>query len=109
VSAERERVDALLAATGMRFTEQALAEEAGRLGARAGWRFTTTEGDVEAEVFVVEVDPEAAAGRLRGAEGDLASHNGPIVFRVRYTGPAESALAGGMRAGTVAGALAGEE
>ena len=109
MSPERERVDALLASTGMRFTEQPLSEDAGRLGASAGWRFTTAEGDVEADVFVVANAPEAAAGRLRESGGNLASHNGPIVFRVRYAGPAESATEGSMRVGTVAGALAGEE
>jgi hypothetical protein len=97
---ERERVDALLAGTGMRFREQPLADGA--------WRFTTAEGDVEADVYIVEADPEGAAARLREHEGDLASHNGRIVFRVRYTGE-EAGLAAEIRAGTVAGALAGEE
>jgi hypothetical protein len=97
---ERERVDALLAGTGMRFLEQPLADDA--------WRFTTAEGDVEADVYIVDADPAAAAARLREREGDLASHNGRIVFRVRYTGE-EAGPAGEIRAGTVAGALAGEE
>ncbi len=97
---ERERVDALLAGTGMRFLEQPLADDA--------WRFTTTEGDVEADVYIVDDDPEGAAARLRERDGDLASHNGRIVFRVRYIGE-EAGLAAEIRAGTVAGALAGEE
>ena len=97
---EWERVDALLAGTGMEFVEQPLEDEA--------WRFTTIEGDVEADVYIVDEDPAGAAARLRGAEGDLASHNGRIVFRVRYTG-SDSGPLGAIRAGTVAGALAGEE
>jgi hypothetical protein len=97
---ERERVDALLAGTGMRFSEEPLGDDA--------WRFTTAEGDVEADVYIVDADPEGAAARLREVEGDLASHNGRIVFRVRYTG-GEGGPVGTIRAGTVAGALAGEE
>lgn len=97
---ERERVDRLLAATGMEFHEEPLGEDA--------WRFTTAEGDVQADVYVVESDPEGAAARLRESADDLASYNGRIVFRVRYTGD-DAGPAGTIRAGTVAGALAGEE
>jgi hypothetical protein len=97
---ERERVDRLLAATGMEFREERLGDDA--------WRFTTAEGDVEADVYVVDADPEAAAARLRESADDLASYNGRIVFRVRYTG-ADAGPAATIRAGTVAGALAGEE
>jgi hypothetical protein len=107
VSAERERADRLLGGTGMAFGEQPLQEEAARLGAVEGWRFSAE--DVQADVFVVETDPEAAAARLRGGDGDLASHNGRIVFRVRYAGAPEGAAAGAIRVNTVAAALAGEE
>jgi hypothetical protein len=97
---ERERVDRLLAGTGMTFAEEPLGERA--------WRFTTAEGDVQADVQIVDADPAAAAARLHEREGDLASHNGLIVFRVRYTGE-DTGIAGTIRAATVAGALAGEE
>jgi hypothetical protein len=97
---DREHVDRLLAGTGMAFVEEPLGEQA--------WRFTTTEGDVEADVQIVDADPAAAAARLHEREGDLASYNGLIVFRVRYTGD-DTGIAGTMRAATVAGALAGEE
>jgi hypothetical protein len=97
---EHERVNALLARTGMDFVEQPLAHEA--------WRFATVEGDVEADVYIVDEDPEGAAARLRERDGDLASHNGLIVFRVRSTG-GDTGPAGAIRAATVAGALAGEE
>ena len=107
MSAERERTDRLLAGTDITFTEQPLDEDAARLGAGEGWRFTAE--DVEADVFVVDADPEAAAAKLRGPDGELASHNGRIVFRVRYTGPPELAAVGAIRVNTVASALAGEE
>jgi hypothetical protein len=35
--------------------------------------------------------------------------NGAIVFAVRYVGPPEDAFQGQFRAGTVIGALAGDE
>ncbi len=97
---ERERVDLLLAQTGMSFVEQPLEDDA--------WRFATVEGDVEADVYIVDSDPEGAAARLRERDGDLASHNGRIVFRVRSTG-GDPGPAGAIRVATVAGALAGEE
>lgn len=99
---ERPRLERLLEASGMTFTEEPLADDRGALGA---WRFTNRERDVEADVYVVDSDPRALLEQL----GEGAGMNGAIVFAVRYVGPPEDAFQGQFRAGTVIGALAGDE
>jgi hypothetical protein len=99
---ERPRLERLLAASGMTFTEEPLADDRGALGA---WRFTNAEGDVEADVYIVEADPRGFLEQL----GEGAGMNGAIVFSVRYVGPPEDAFQGQFRAGSVIGALAGDE
>jgi len=99
---ERPRLERLLAASSMEFTEEPLADDRGALGA---WRFTNADGDVEADVYIVEDEPRAFLEQL----GAGASMNGAIVFAVRYVGPPEDAFEGQFRAGSVTGALAGDE
>jgi hypothetical protein len=99
---ERPRLERLLAASGMSFTEEPLEDDRGALGA---WRFTNTDGDVEADVYIVESDPRGLLEQL----GEGAGMNGAIVFAVRYVGPPDDAFQGQFRAGSVIGALAGDE
>ncbi len=100
---ERPRLERLLAATGMTFTEEPLADDRGALAAS---RFTNADGDVEADVYIVDADPR---GFLEQQLGAGAGMNGAIVFAVRYIGPPEDAFEGQFRAGTVTGALAGDD
>ena len=100
---ERPRLQRLLAASGMSFTEEPLEDDRGALGA---WRFTNADGDVEADVYIVDADPR---GFLEQQLGEGAGMNGAIVFAVRYVGPPEDAFEGQFRAGSVIGALAGDE
>jgi hypothetical protein len=99
---ERPRLERLLGGSGMTFTEESLADDRGALGA---WRFTNGDGDVEADVYVVESDPRAFVEQL----GEGAGMNGAIVFAVRYVGPPDDAFEGQFKAGSVLGALAGDE
>ena len=91
---ERPRLDRLLAASGMEFTEEPLDP-----GARAvaGWRFRARDGDVEADVYIVDAAPGTLAAELRDST-ELAGYNGAIVFAVRFTGPAEEAERGWFKA-----------
>ena len=74
----------------------------------AGWRFRSRDGDVEAEVYIVDAAPGTLAAELREST-ELAGYNGAIVFAVRFTGPAEEAERGWFKAARVTSALAGEE
>ena len=62
------------------------------------------DGDVEADVYIVEADPGSLAAELREAT-ELAGYNGAIVFAVRSTGPEGD----WYKAARVTSALGGEE
>ena len=98
---ERPRLELLLANSGFEFTEQPLEP---RSHAVAGWRFRSRDGDVEADVYIVEADPGSLATELR-EETELAGYNGAIVFAVRSTGPESD----WYKAARVTSALGGEE
>ena len=100
---ERPRLERLLAGSGMTFTEEPLADDRGALAAS---RFTNADGDVEADVYIVDADPR---GFLEQQLGEGAGMNGAIVYAVRYVGPPEDAFEGQFRALSVTGALAGDE
>lgn len=117
IAQEQERVEALLALARREFIQTPIDDQVAQLHAVAGWRFTTSEGDVEAEVYVfdsAELRQAAIDDLLRRNPPDPAtslpsiSSNGPLVFIVRYTGPVtdEAAM---FEALGVASALAGEE
>jgi hypothetical protein len=119
IEKERQRIDALLGTADMRFEEAQLDIEPSQIGALAGWRFITIEGDVEADVYLFDsVEKHPAAIELLQAESAAApseepytiiSSNGTLLFIARYTGPQEEQATGQFRVMTVAGALAGEE
>ena len=110
---ERERVDALLGLSELPFAESQPDILPAELGALDGWRFTTADGQIEADVYVLDNLPaiEQAIQSLSEASGPVSdtgfpavSSNGGIVFVVRLLSEAfhQQALA-------VAGGLAGEE
>jgi hypothetical protein len=117
IAQEQEHVEALLALARREFIQTPIDDQAAQLHAVAGWRFTTSEGDVEAEVYVfdsAELRQAAINDLLRRNPPDPAtnlpsiSSNGSLVFIVRYTGPAADEVAMFEALG-VASALAGEE
>lgn len=103
-------------ATGLQF--QAPEElEIPSIAAASGWRFRSSDGSIEADVFVVEraSDRQAAIEWLASSSEKTSewglpaiSTNGALVFIVRYLGPSDDTSAA-FRALGVASALAGEE
>jgi hypothetical protein len=117
IAQEQEHVAALLALTRRQFKQTPNDDKAAQLQAVCGWQFNTSEGDVEAEVYVfdsAELRQAAIEHLLRHNPIDPVtglpgiSSNGPLVFIVRYTGQVANKTAMFEALG-VASALAGEE
>lgn len=115
VAAERDRVLALLNTTGQAFHEDPPAPAVPGDGDRQGWRFRFGGEAIVADVYLCGSLAEISdlIGRLRPAsattsdEFPLVSHNGGLVFAVRYDGSSDDPLASTAR--DVASALGGEE
>jgi hypothetical protein len=114
----RELVDALLANADVPLVEEGEPDPPpADLGAAGGWRFSSREHGIEADVYVLD-DAQAvldAVARLLEAAGPQddrglpgVSSNGPLVFAVRSTAD-PNAVEDKYAALSVAGALAGEE
>ena len=114
VEEERERVDALLAMSGVEFAEEQPSGPAPP-GAAASWRFTSPGvADVEVHVCLDHEATQHAVQALlaRVGPGDergfpAVGQNGGLVYAVHHRGRGDEASV--FRTLGVAGALGGEE